>query len=455
MIEIKVPEVGESITEGLLAEWAVENGARVEKDDPLFELETDKVTLTVTAEAAGRLKILVQAGATVQVGQKVGEILPLKGGEAPAAATSKEAGETTAARPVETTAPAEKRHVGEKAPPAPAPTADGEFPFGPPAGLPRAKAKADVLAHLSPAVRRLVEEHRLDPSRIHGSGRDGRITKEDVLRHLAEPEIPPAPTAPAADPAGSAAGPAAPPSPASASPAPSEAAEHRERMSPLRIRIAERLVQAKQTTAMLTTFNEIDMSRVIALRRQHQEGFVARWGVKLVFMSFFIKASVEALKAVPRVGAQIQGDEIVYRSAVDLGVAVSTDRGLVVPVIRNADRLSFGELERTLAALADKARTGTLTLSEITGGIFTISNGGVYGNLLSTPILNPPQSAVLGLHAVKKRAVAGPDDTVVLRPMMYVALTYDHRLVDGREAVTFLKRIVECIENPERILLEI
>ena len=454
MIEIKVPEVGESITEGLLAEWAVEDGARVEKDAPLFELETDKVTLTVTAASAGRVKILVPAGTTVQVGQKVGEILPAAGGEAPAPApappeTERSAAERTAEKGAGTPAAAPVR-AGAAAP-APPGAGRGAHPFGPPAGLPRARAKVEALEHLPPSVRRLVEEHRLDPSRITGTGRDGRITKEDVLRHLAEGEPPSAPAATAAG--------TAPPAPSPSSPLPSpEAAgpaERRERMSPLRMRIAERMVQAKQTTAMLTTFNEIDMSRVIELRRRHREAFAERWGVKLGFMSFFVKASVEALRAVPRVGARIEGDEIVYRNAVDIGVAVSTDRGLVVPVIRNADRLSFGGLERTLAELAAKARAGTLTLAEITGGIFTISNGGVYGNLLSTPILNPPQSAVLGMHAVKKRPVAGPDDTVAVRPMMYVALTYDHRLVDGREAVTFLKRIVECIENPERILLEI
>lgn len=426
IIQVEVPQVGESITEGVLVEWLKRDGDRVVTDDPLFTLETDKVTMTINAEHAGTLKILVPAGQTVKIGQVVAEV---------------------------DTQPTE-------ASPQAVPQTSGPA-FHPIAGAPQARNKLAQtdLAELAPSVRRLVQEHELDPKAIEATGRDGRITKGDVLAHVAREPVPmqqpPQPTPPEVV-----------TTPVQDAPPPVkrlavlrttediQSRQTRTPMSPLRQRIAERLVQAKNDTALLTTFNEADMSHVIALRARYKEAFEKKHGVALGFMSFFVKAVVDALQTVPELNAQIQGDEIVQNHFYDIGVAVGTERGLVVPVVRDCDQLSFAGVEKQIAALAKKVRDKTITLPELSGGVFTISNGGIYGSLLSTPILNPPQSGILGMHAIKKRPIAIGDE-VVVRPMMYLALSYDHRLVDGREAVTFLKRIVDCIENPERLLLEI
>jgi 2-oxoglutarate dehydrogenase E2 component (dihydrolipoamide succinyltransferase) len=409
IVDVKVPEVGESITEGVLVSWSVEEGDVVAADDPLFELETDKITLTVQAQEGGKVQILVEAGEKVTVGQVVAKIDTAGAGEAKEAAL-------------------------EPGKPAPDPNLD----------------------QLAPAVRRLVAEHGLDPAAITGTGRDGRLTKEDVLTHLQRAQQvarPPAATTPAEKPTAPKAPPARPPAAPKAPPA--DRSQTRRPMSSLRQRIAQRLVEAQHNAAMLTTFNEADMSAVMALRAEHRAAFEERHGVRLGFMSFFVKAAVDALGRAPVVNAQLDGDTIVENHYYDIGVAVATDAGLVVPVIRDADRLGFAELELAIADFAARARERRLELSELTGGTFTISNGGVYGSLLSTPILNPPQSAILGLHAIKRRPVVVEGDRVEVRPMMYLALSYDHRLVDGKEAVTFLKRIVECIERPERLLLEV
>jgi len=433
IIQVEVPHVGESITEGVLVEWSKQDGDIIATDDPLFTLETDKVTMTINAEHAGRLKILVAAGETVQMGQVVAEVDTDAKAEAKAAALSAPAA-----------APEPVRTVPQTAGPA----------FHPIAGVPQAREKMSHLElnELAPSVRRLVQEHDVDPSAIKGTGRDGRLTKQDVVAHVQAPAAP-APMAP----------PAAPPQPAPTQPRKlavvkgrddAQARQTRTPMSPLRQRIAERLVAAKNDTALLTTFNEADMSQVMALRAQYKDAFKEKHGVSLGFMSFFVKAVVDALQTVPQVNAQIQGNEIVQNHFYDIGVAVGTERGLVVPIVRDCDQMTFAEVEKAIGALAKKVRDKTITLPELSGGVFTISNGGIYGSLLSTPILNPPQSAILGMHAIKKRPIAIGDE-VVVRPMMYLAVSYDHRLVDGREAVTFLKRIVDCIEHPERMLLEI
>jgi 2-oxoglutarate dehydrogenase E2 component (dihydrolipoamide succinyltransferase) len=419
-VEVKIPEVGESITEGFLAEWSQPDGAVVAVEDPLFVLETDKITMTVNAEHAGKLEIMVAEGETVEVGQVVATI-------------DTDVTETAAA--------------GPKSAPAPEP-ADDSPTEEVQSTTPAPAATADH-GGLSPAVQRLVLEHQLDPTAIEGTGKGGRILKGDVIRFLENrPEDTPAPT-PA--PISSAAEPEAP------SPRPVALPDQRQTrkpMSRLRQRLAERLVEVQQNAAILTTFNEADMSRVMALRSEYKEEFKQKHDIGLGFMSFFVKATVDALKAVPEVNAFIDGDEIVANHYFDIGVAVSTDKGLVVPVVRKADRLTMAEIETSIADLARRAQERRLELSDLTGAVFTISNGGVFGSLLSTPILNPPGSAILGMHTIQKRPVAVGDE-IVIRPMMYLAMSYDHRIIDGREAVTFLKRICECIEDPERMLLEI
>jgi len=418
-IEIKVPSVGESITEALLAQWFKKDGDTVRKDEPLFVLETDKVTLEVTAEAAGRLSIIVSAGTTVKIGTVVGRI------EARAAAEPK----TPPGAPEPEPPVVEKVAAATAATAEPAPAAVGQT--------------RGVTETLPPSVRRLVGEHRLDVSRIRGTGPDGRITKGDVLLFIEQSERGPAPAEPA------------PATPAVCEPCESVKEEiSRKPMTPIRRRIAERLLKARQNTAMLTTFNDIDMSAVIELRKRYKEAFQKKYGVSLGFMSFFIKASVEALRAIPEINAYIDGSEIIYHHYYHIGVAVGSERGLVVPVIRHADRLSFAELEQAIAGFVTRIKENRLTLADLEGGTFTITNGGVFGSLLSTPILNTPQSGILGMHRVDQRPVA-VNGQVVIRPMMYVALSYDHRIVDGREAVTFLKHIKECIEDPERIMMEI
>ena len=427
IIEIKVPSVGESITEALLAQWFKKDGDTVRKDEPLFVLETDKVTLEVTAEAAGRLTITTPAGTTVKIGTVVGRIEPMTA----SAETSRPATETKIApKAAEAEPPAAPEAAAAAAPTGQAAPAAADETRGVPAGLP-------------PAVRRLVGEHRLDVSGIRGTGPAGRITKGDVLLHIEQMQKAPAPAEPV------------PAEPVVCPPCESVREEiTRKPMTPIRRRIAERLLKARQNTAMLTTFNDIDMSAVIELRKRYKEAFQKKHGVSLGFMSFFIKASVEALKSIPEINASIDGGDIVYHHYQHIGVAVGSERGLVVPVIRHADRLSFAEIEKAIVDFVARINANRLGLNDLEGGTFTVTNGGVFGSLLSTPILNTPQSGILGMHRVDQRPVA-VNGQVVIRPMMYVALSYDHRIVDGREAVTFLKHIKDCIENPERMMMEI
>jgi 2-oxoglutarate dehydrogenase E2 component (dihydrolipoamide succinyltransferase) len=421
-VEVKIPEVGESITEGFLAEWSQPDGAVVAVEDPLLVLETDKITMTVNSKHAGRLQIMVAEGETVEVGQIVATI------DTDVTGAPAEAPETAAAP-----APQSVEQAKAEAPRSAVPASEA-----PP-----------VHSGLSPAVQRLVLEHELDPTAIKGTGKGGRILKGDVIRFLeARPADTPIPKPPPAHEAGE------PERPRPQPVALPDQRQTRAPMSRLRQRLAERLVEVQQTAAILTTFNEADMSRVMALRTAYKEDFKKRHEIGLGFMSFFVKATVDALKTVPEVNAYIDGDEIVTNHYFDIGVAVSTDKGLVVPVIRDADRLTMAEIESSIADLARRAQERRLEFSDLTGAVFTISNGGVFGSLLSTPILNPPGSAILGMHTIQKRPVAVGEE-IAIRPMMYLALSYDHRIIDGRGAVTFLKRIVECIENPERMLLEI
>jgi 2-oxoglutarate dehydrogenase E2 component (dihydrolipoamide succinyltransferase) len=414
--EIKVPTLGESVTEATVAKWLKKVGESVAVDEPLVELETDKVTLEVNASEAGTLsEIVVDEGATVEVGGVLGRIDAA--GAKPAA--------KTAAKP----APAKPAEVTQAAAPVAAVGAGSARQASGGAG-------AAVLERSGPAVRKLVEEKGLDAAAIPASGKDGRITKGDVLAFSAKPQ--PAPAAPA---------------PAPAVPRPEGEREQRVRMTRLRKRIAERLKAAQNTAAMLTTFNEVDMTAAMAMRERYRETFEKKHGVRLGFMSIFVKACIVALKELPAVNAEIDGDDIVYKNHYDFGIAVGTEQGLVVPVVRDCDKLSFADIEKKIADLGRRARDGKLTLDELSGGTFTITNGGIYGSLMSTPILNPPQSGILGMHKIERRPVA-IGDKVEIRPMMYVALSYDHRMVDGREAVTFLVRVKECVEDPERILIE-
>jgi 2-oxoglutarate dehydrogenase E2 component (dihydrolipoamide succinyltransferase) len=415
LLEIKVPSVGESVTEATLGQWYKKDGDLIQKDEPLFVLETDKVTLEIEAEADGVLRISVSEGETVAIGTVVGTI-------------------DTAAAPevVEEPVPEEVAEIAPAAPPPPPETP----PVEPVAEIPLAAKPV-----LAPSVRRLVAEKNLDVSEIAGTGPGGRITKGDVILHL-EHAVPAAP-------------------PAVAQPAqPHEATVHpddqitRKPMSQIRQRIASRLLEAKQNTAMLTTFNEIDMARVKEIRAHYQDAFQKKYGVRLGFMSFFIKACVEALMEFPELNGSIDGKDIVYHNYYHIGVAIGGERGLVVPVIRNADKLSFAQLEQDIIDYVNKIKENRLELADLEGGTFTITNGGVFGSLLSTPILNMPQSGILGMHKIEDRPMV-VDGKVVVRPMMYVALTYDHRMVDGRQAVTFLVRIKEFIEDPERIMMEV
>jgi 2-oxoglutarate dehydrogenase E2 component (dihydrolipoamide succinyltransferase) len=414
-VDIVVPTLGESVTEATVAQWLKQPGDAVQVDDPLVELETDKVTLEVNASAAGVLsEVLAGEGDNVEVGTVLGRI-----GE----------GSTTAAAD---TAPA------AKAPPAPAPATPVQK-----AEEQKGNGKdGDAAESLSPAVRKLIADNALDPRQIAGTGKDGRITKEDVLAAVAGKGKASATPATSTAAAPTAAAPEAGPR------------EERVRMTRLRKRIAERLKEAQNTAAMLTTFNEADMGAVMELRKRYRDNFERRHGVRLGFMAFFTKAAVAALKEIPAVNGEIDGDELVYKNHYDIGIAVGTPQGLVVPVVRDADRLGFADIEKTIGALGLKARDGKLTIDEMSGGTFTITNGGVFGSLNSTPILNPPQSGILGLHKIQERPVA-IDGEVKIRPMMYLALSYDHRIIDGREAVTFLVRVKEFIEDPERLLLDV
>ena len=417
-VDVRIPALGESITEGVIVRWLKDDGASVRTDDALLELETDKASVEIPAEQAGVLRVLKAAGSTVQVGDVVARIEDGAGARAAA-----------------------------PTPAGPAPAA------APPGGQP---PTPEALPALSPAVRRLVEEHHLDPRRITATGRGGRLTKEDVVAYLAAPpqETPPVAAVPGAPEPLAAPTERAPIVPAP--PAPGRATDDEERvaMTPLRQRIAQRLVDAQRTAAILTTFNEVDMRAVMALRARHKAQFADKHGVGLGMMSFFARACVGALRDVPAVNAQIDGTDIVYKKRVHLGVAVATERGLVVPIVHDADQLSFAGIEKEIERLAGLARQNKLSVQDLSGGTFTITNGGVFGSLLSTPILNPPQSAILGMHKIEKRAVV-VDDAVVVRPMMYLALSYDHRLIDGQQAVTFLVRVKERIEDPTRLLLDL
>jgi 2-oxoglutarate dehydrogenase E2 component (dihydrolipoamide succinyltransferase) len=426
-IEIKVPSVGESVTEALLAEWYPSDGAQVQTGDLIFVIETDKVTLEVEAEAAGRLEIIVAAGETVAIGTVVGRI---DTDAAEAAATAPEQPPAAVPAP-EATPPTPAPETVPSAPaPAPPPAA-----VEAPASTPEAPAEVPPMA---PSVRRLAAERQIDLAQVPGSGPGGRITKGDVILFL---EGRPAAEAP------SGTSPAAPPAPASDG-------ERRVPMTPIRKRIAQHLLAAKQNTAMLTTFNEIDMGRAMDVRKAYKEAFQKRHGISLGFMSFFVRACVEALKEVPEINAFIEDSDIVYHDHCHIGIAVGGKKGLVVPVLRHAERMSFAAIEQGIADYVSKINENRLELADLEGGTFTISNGGVFGSLLSTPILNMPQSGILGMHKIEKRPVV-VDDQIVIRPMMYVALSYDHRIVDGKGAVTFLRRVKEFLETPERMLLEV
>ncbi|MBV8267061.1 MAG: 2-oxoglutarate dehydrogenase complex dihydrolipoyllysine-residue succinyltransferase [Planctomycetaceae bacterium] len=443
-VAITVPGVGESIAEGILSRWLKPDGSAVQEGEPLFELETDKASNVIPAPTSGVLKVAIREGTTVTIGATVGTIDP-------------------EGQPSATAAPAVPAGAGASASPQGAPAAGGAREEAARPQPSTTQSDGGAGADLSPAVRRLVAEEDLDPAKIEGTGRGGRITKGDVLAHVTAPVAPaapdraPTPTAPppAPRPAQPTPAPAPSPAPAAATVAPPgvRPRETRQRMSGIRQKIAQRLVEAQQTAAILTTFNEADMSRVMDVRARYKDTFKTKHGVALGFMSFFVKAAVEALKAFPAVNGRIDGADIIFHNVYDIGVAVSTERGLMVPVLRDADRMSFADIERAIAAYSTKAREGTIAVADLQGGTFTITNGGVFGSLLSTPILNPPQSGILGMHAIQKRPVA-VNDKVEIRPMMYLALSYDHRIVDGREAVSFLVRIKECIENPERMMLE-
>jgi 2-oxoglutarate dehydrogenase E2 component (dihydrolipoamide succinyltransferase) len=419
-VEVKIPPMGESITGGLLAAWMVKSGDAVRKGQALFSYETDKVTSEGTAEVDGKITLSIEAGTEVLVGQVVASIEAGAAGNAPPAP-----------------APAAKAAAVASAAPAPA------LKSAPVA------AKSGAAAEVSPAVRRLSAETGLNPAGVEGSGKAGRVTKGDMLAALAG-QAPIHAVALAATAAPSSA--AALSAPAAVVPIPSrEGRTTRKRMSPLRRKIAERLVQAKTETAMLTTFNEVNMAPVMELRKRHGEEFLKKYGVKLGFMSFFVKAAVQAMKEVPAINAQLDGEDIVENNFFDIGVAVGTDKGLMVPVVRDCDQLNFAGIEKAIGDYGKRARDGKIQLPELQGGVFTISNGGIYGSMLSTPILNHPQAAIMGLHNIVERPVA-ENGQVVIRPIMYLALSYDHRIVDGKEAVTFLVKVRQFIEDPQRLL---
>jgi 2-oxoglutarate dehydrogenase E2 component (dihydrolipoamide succinyltransferase) len=426
--DVKVPTLGESITEATLGQWLKMPGDAVKADEPVASLETDKVAIEVPSPIDGVMgDQLVAVGDTVAVGAAIARIE--SGGGMPSAKTEQAA---PAAVPVN-------------------PEGAGEN-----VELRGDEADQDDSPHLtlSPAVRRIVLEHHLDPSRIKGTGKDGRLTKDDVLAAAKAKEAAPPPPPATAPPPPPATAPAPPPPPPPHRPASGERREERVRMTRLRQTIARRLKEAQNTAAMLTTFNDVDMTAVMEARSRYKDLFEKKHGIRLGFMSFFVKAAVLAARDVPAVNAYLEGEEIVYHDYVDVSVAVSAPNGLVVPVIRDAQALSFAEVEKTIADFGKRAKEGTLTMADMEGGTFTISNGGVFGSLISTPIINPPQSAVLGMHRIEERPVVR-NGQIVARPMMYLALSYDHRLVDGREAVTFLVRMKEALEDPTRLLIDL
>jgi 2-oxoglutarate dehydrogenase E2 component (dihydrolipoamide succinyltransferase) len=423
-VELKVPSVGESVTEVQVGEWLKNVGDSVRQDDVLVMLETDKVTVELSAPVSGTIsQILVKPGTSANVGDVVGY---MEEGPVAAAAPPAPAKEAAAKAAPAKAAPA-------KAAPAPAPKAK-EVPSAQRLGAELEPGRRQPSARVMPAAQRAASVAGVSPADVSPSGPGGRVLKEDVQRHVQALKAP------------------APPGPAPVSG--DERQEDIVPMTQIRKRIAERLVEAQHTAALLTTFNEVDMSGIQELRKTYQDAFTAKYGIKLGFMSFFVKAAVDALKQFPAVNAEVRGTDIVYHNYCDVGVAVGGGKGLVVPVVRNAERLSFADIEKTVADLGQRAKSNTLKLEELQGGTFTISNGGVYGSLLSTPIVNPPQSGILGLHAIQDRAVV-INGEIKVRPMMYVALSYDHRIVDGREAVSFLKRVKEAVEQPARMLLEV
>ena len=407
--EVRVPAVGESVQEGEVYKWHKGNGDFVDVDEVLLELETDKATVEIVAEQSGVVSHKVEEGDTVKVGDLLAVI------DTDAKASAPKAGDPVAEKPPE-----------------------------PP--VTQSTSGADNRP-MSPAVSRMVNEHNLETSNVPGTGRDGRLLKEDLLSQVGSGGAPKSP-APAKAP------PPPPPAAKLAPAAPGARTERREKMSRLRQKIAERLVEAQHNAAMLTTFNEIDMTAAMELRKKYKEKFKETHGVGLGFMSFFVKAAVAALKECPAINGYVDGDEIIYHDYYDIGVAVSTDRGLMVPVVRDCDRLTFAGVEANIMDYAVKGRAGKISIDDLSGGTFTISNGGVFGSLLSTPILNPPQSAILGMHKIQQRPMV-ENGEVVVRPMMYVALSYDHRIVDGKEAVGFLVKIKESVEDPSRLLLEV
>ncbi|MGQ4273692.1 2-oxoglutarate dehydrogenase complex dihydrolipoyllysine-residue succinyltransferase [Terrihabitans sp. B22-R8] len=422
--EIRVPTLGESVTEATIGKWFKKAGDAVRADEPLVELETDKVTVEVPAPAAGVLsEISVQEGETVEVGALLGAIGEGNGAQASSAApsTKDKAGDT--GKPQAKTDTAQPINAAEEEP------KERAVPKNEPKAAP-----SD--AGLAPSVRRIATETGIDPSGVSGTGKDGRVTKGDMLQAQAAPA--PAPAQQVRAPASADQG----------------AQEERVKMTRLRQTIAKRLKDAQNTAAMLTTFNDVDMGAVMELRAQYKDVFEKKHGVKLGFMGFFVKACVQALKEIPEVNAEIDGTDLVYKNYYNIGVAVGTDRGLIVPVVRNAETLSIAQVEKTIGGLGKKAREGQLSMEDMQGGTFTITNGGVYGSLMSTPILNAPQSGILGMHRIEQRPVA-KNGQVVIRPMMYLALSYDHRIVDGQGAVTFLVRVKEALEDPARLVLDL
>jgi len=435
-VEIRVPALGESVTEATIARWLKKAGEAVKADEPVVELETDKVSLEVPAPAAGKLAdIAAEEGTDVEVGALLGTI---EEGAAGDAAPAKEKPAEKEKAGAQETKKEAKKEAPKEAAKAETKTAEPETPGD----------GADTTG-VGPAARKLAEEKGVDLARVEGTGPKGNITKQDVLKAAEAPPAdggePAAKTRPAETPDLAARAPEPPDRPAER--------EERVRMTRLRKRIAARLKEAQNTAAMLTTFNECDMSAVMELRKAYQDSFTKKHGVKLGFMSFFVKASIDALKAFPAANAEIDGDEIVYKHYFDIGVAVSTDQGLVVPVLRDADAMGMADIEKRIGDLGGRAREGKLSMEELMGGTFTITNGGIFGSLMSTPILNPPQVAILGMHKTQMRPMVMADGRIEARPMMYLALSYDHRIIDGREAVQFLVRVKECIEDPQRLLI--
>ena len=425
--EVIIPALGESITSGILSSWKVKEGSYVELDQPIYELETDKITQEGLADASGIIKFLAQEGEEVEIGATIATI-----DESADSPSSSADTEETEEAPAPVPSPDVKPEMSKapvldevKLEPAPSPEPDN----------------APQEPGYSPAVRKLLNETGIDPSTIKGTGKDGRITKGDVLKAQNPPAQISAPVAASSQ-------------RTEAAPAPPSQGDRvtRRPLTPIRRKIASRLVEAQQTAAILSTFNEVDLSAVMALRKAHQDAFVKANGVKLGFMSFFVKAVVHALKAVPGLNVRIEGDQLIEHHYYDIGVAVGTEKGLVVPVLRDCDQMNFAQIEQGIVGYAEKARTGGITLADMQGGCFTITNGGIYGSLLSTPIINPPQSGILGMHSIQERPVVRNGE-IVARPMMYLALSYDHRVVDGKEAVTFLVKIKEAIEEPARLAL--